>query len=136
MRSKEADLVALVQAGELDYAFSYRSIAVTTGLRAVDLPPEVDLSDPARSVDYARASVRLPGATRARADSVTMTGAPIIYAFTIPSRAPNPGAAAAFARFLLSADGQAIFRKHGFLPLERPMFGGPGKPPSALTSDN
>ena len=132
MRPKEADLVALVQAGELDYAFSYRSIAVTTGLHALDLPPEVDLSEPARADEYARATVKLPGVTRAASDSVTMTGAPIIYAFTIPTRAPNPVAAAAFARFLLSSDGQAIFRKLGFLPVEKLMVGGPGKPPPGV----
>jgi molybdate/tungstate transport system substrate-binding protein len=104
MRPKEADLVALVQAGELDYAFSSRSIA----------------------------AVKLPGATRAGADSVVMTGAPIVYAFTIPARAPNPPAGIGFARFLLSADGQAIFRKHGFLTIEAPMVGGPGKPPPGI----
>ena len=124
--------MALVQAGELDYAFSYRSIAVTTGLRVVYLPPEVDLSDPARAPEYASATVRLPGGTRAGSDSVLMTGAPIIYAFTIPARAPNPGAAVAFARFLLSTEGQAIFRKHGFLPVEKLLVGGPGQPPSGV----
>src|SRR5215207_9958398 len=46
IRPKEADLTALVQAGELDYSWSYASIAKTTGLRFVSLPPEVDLSDP------------------------------------------------------------------------------------------
>ena len=132
MRPKEADLVALVQAGELDYAFSYRSIAVTTGLRMVELPDEVDLSDPLRAADYATAAVKLPGATRAGADSVRITGAPIVYAFTIPTRAPNLPAGIAFARFLLSADGQAIFRKHGFLTIEKPMVGGPGKPPPGI----
>lgn len=132
MRPKEADLVALVQAGELDYAFSYRSIAVTTGLRAVALPPEVDLSDPARAAAYGAATTKVPGATRAGTDSIQITGAPIVYALTIPDRAPNRAAAVAFARFLLSADGQAIFRKHGFLPLEKVTVGGPGKPPAGV----
>ena len=132
MRPKEADLVALIQAGELDYAFSYRSIATTTGLRMVTLPDAVDLSDPARAAEYATATVKLPGATRAGSDSVVMTGAPIVYALTIPTRAPNPAAATAFARFLLSADGQAIFRKHGFLTIDKPLVGGPGKPPPGI----
>ncbi len=132
MRPKEADLVALVQAGEIDYAWSYRSIGLTTGLRAVSLPPEVDLSDPDRAKEYAFASTRLPGTTRAARDSVVMTGAPIVYALTIPEQAPNPVAARAFARFLLSADGQAIFLRHGFLPMERPMAGGPRRPPTGV----
>jgi len=132
MRSKEADLVALVQAGELDYAFSYRSIAITTGLKMVELPDDVDLSDPGRAAGYAAATVKLPGATRAGTDSVVMTGAPIVYAFTIPTRAPNAAAGIAFARYLLSADGQAIFRKLGFLTIDNPMVGGPGKPPPGI----
>lgn len=132
MRPKEADLVALIQAGELDYAFSYRSIATTTGLPMVTLPDAVDLSDPARAAEYATATVKLPGATRAGADSVVLTGAPIVYAFTIPTRAPNRPAAIAFARFLLSEDGQAIFRKHGFLALEKVMVGGPEQPPAGV----
>lgn len=126
MRPKEADLVALVQAGELDYAWSYRSIAVATGLKALQLPPEVDLSDPALGVHYAQASVRLPGATRAARDSVTITGAPIVYALTIPAGAPNRPVAEAFVRFVFSPDGQAILQRHGFLLLEEPLFGGPG----------
>lgn len=129
MRPKEADLVALVQAGELDYAFSYRSIALTTGLHSVSLPVEVDLSDPALAAEYARASVRLPGRTRAAHDSMAIQGAPIVYALTIPEQATNPVAARAFARFLLSAEGQAIFERHGFLAMGRPILGGPGKPP-------
>ena len=31
--SQEADLTALLQAGELDYAWTYRSLAETNGLR-------------------------------------------------------------------------------------------------------
>lgn len=114
MRPKEADLVALVQAGELDYAWSYRSIAETVGLPFVSLPVEVDLSDPARGSLYARASVRLPAGTGPGADSVTFPGAPIVYTLTIPTAAPDPALAEAFVRFVFSPEGQAILRRHGF----------------------
>ncbi|HET7599864.1 MAG TPA: extracellular solute-binding protein [Gemmatimonadales bacterium] len=132
VRPKEADLTALVQAGELDYAWSYYSIAKTAGLRFVDLPPEVDLSDPARADWYARVKVRLPGATRAPADSVTFVGEPIVYALTIPTGAPHPAAAAAFARFVLSAEGRAILARNGFVLPASPELGGPGRPPVPL----
>jgi molybdate/tungstate transport system substrate-binding protein len=131
-RPKEADLVALVQAGELDYAWSYRSISLTAGLKAVSLPREVDLSDPALGAWYGQASVKVPGGTRNKTDSVTMTGAPIVYAMTIPTRAEHAAAAAAFVRFVFSADGQAVLRQHGFLLLDQPMVGGPGKPPAGV----
>ena len=45
-RPKEADLTALLQAGELDYAWTYRSLAETNGLKYVSLPKAIDLSDP------------------------------------------------------------------------------------------
>lgn len=131
LRPKEADLVALVQVGELDYAWSYRSIAVATGLRFVALPPEVDLSDQGRADWYRQAKVRVPGG-RTAGDSVTLVAEPIVYALTIPERAPNPGAAGAFVRFLFSPDGQAIIRRHGFILLDRPTTGGPGRPPAGV----
>lgn len=131
VRPKEADLVALVQAGELDYAWSYYNIAQAMRMPFVALAPEVDLSDPARAAWYQQASVRLPGARRTGADSITIRGEPIVYALTIPTRAPHPATAARFVRFVLSADGQAILRRSGFSVVFPPVLGGPGRPPDA-----
>jgi molybdate/tungstate transport system substrate-binding protein len=131
MRSKEADLTALVQAGELDYSWSYLSIAKTAGLRHVDLPPEVDLSEPSLAGWYSQARVRLPGARRG-GDSVEFRGEPIVYALTIPKRAPHPRTAQAFVRFVFSPDGQAILKANGFRLLEKPLLGGPERPPAGL----
>ncbi|MFN2317674.1 MAG: substrate-binding domain-containing protein [Gemmatimonadales bacterium] len=132
VRGKSSDLVALVQAGELDYAWSYTNIAQATRLPFVRLGPEVDLSDPARADWYRQASVRLPGATRAPSDSITITGEPILFALTIPTRAPNPSAAAAFVRFTLSDAGQDILRRSGFTVVFPPTLGGPGRPPDGV----
>jgi len=131
MRPKEADLTALVQAGELDYAWSYASIAQTTGLRYLDLPDEIDLSNPALAPRYAEASVRLPAALGGK-DSLEFRGEPIVYALTIPTRAPHPRTAAAFVRFVLSAKGKSIIKENGFTLLEQPLVAGPGKPPPGL----
>lgn len=132
MRPKEADLVALVQAGELDYAWSYRSIAVTGRMPFVSLPPEVDLSDPRREEWYAQASVRLPGPRLSSADSITVGGEPIVYALTIPTRAEHRVVAEAFVRFVLSAEGRAIVERNGLTMLTPPRAGGPGRPPVAV----
>jgi molybdate/tungstate transport system substrate-binding protein len=132
IRPKEADLTALVQAGELDYSWSYASIARTSGLRHVELPPEVNLSDPKLADWYAQARVWLPGSRRAGKDSVEFRGEPIVYALTIPTAAPHPGVAQAFVRFILSSDGQAILKDNGFVVLEKPLLGGPGRPPEGL----
>jgi molybdate/tungstate transport system substrate-binding protein len=129
MRPKEADLVALLQAGELDYIWSYRSLAEVMRLPYVALPPEIDLSDPERAGDYARAVVRLPRLHRASTDSLEFRGEPIVYGLAIPRAAPNPAAAQAFVRFMLSPAGQAILRRNGFVVMDRPVVGGPERPP-------
>lgn len=132
MRPKEADLTALLQLGELDYIWTYASIARTNGFRWVDLPPEINLSDPAMAATYAEARVVLPGATRAAGDSVEFRGEPIVYALTIPRGAPHPEVAEAFVRFLYSQEGQRIIADAGLQPMVPPALGGPGQPPLSL----
>jgi len=132
MRAKEADLTALVQAGELDYSWSYASIAKATGLRYVDLPPEIDLSDPSLARWYRQALVRLPGASLAGGDSLEFRGEPIVYALTIPRQAPHPATAHKFVRFIFSPAGQAILKSNGFQLLDEPELGGPERPPAGL----
>ncbi len=132
IRPKEADLTALVQAGELDYSWSYASIASTAGLRHVELPPEVDLSDPKLARWYAQARVWTPGSRRTAGDSVEFRGEPIVYALTIPTAAQHPQTGKAFVRFIFSPEGQAILKNNGFMLLEKPVLGGPGRPPAGL----
>jgi molybdate/tungstate transport system substrate-binding protein len=132
MRPKEADLTALLQLGELDYIWTYASIAHTNGFRWVDLPPEINLNDPSQAATYAEARVVLPGSNRAAKDSVEFRGEPIVYAFTIPRGAPHPEIAEAFVRFLFSQDGQRILVEAGLQPAVPPALGGPGEPPLSL----
>jgi molybdate/tungstate transport system substrate-binding protein len=117
VRPKEADLTALLQAGELDYAWTYRSIAKTTGLRFVELPPEIDLGDPALADRYAAAKVMVPGAKRMGGEMLELTGEPIVYALTIPDSAPHPELARAFVRFVLADSGRAIIERNGLVPI-------------------
>jgi molybdate/tungstate transport system substrate-binding protein len=79
----------------------------------VALPPEIDLSDPARAESYQTASVRLPG-SRLAGDSVEFRGEPILYALTIPTAAPHPALAQAFVDFVLSDAGARILEANGF----------------------
>jgi molybdate/tungstate transport system substrate-binding protein len=118
VRPKEADLVGLLQAGELDYIWSYESMAKAVGLRYVLLGDSVDLSVPALAGFYAGASVTVRGPT---GDSrVTFTGEPIVYAFAVPTAAPQPELAGRFADFLVSTEGKAILRREGLDALELP----------------
>ncbi len=121
-----------MQSGELNYAWSYVSIAKTAGMRHVDLPPELDLSDPHLASWYAQATVRVPGADRSAADSVEFPGEPIVYALTIPTAAPHPATALAFIRFLLSDEGRSILPADGLTVMSEPVIGGPGKPPAGV----
>ena len=108
VRPKEVDLVALLQAGELDYVWQYESVSRAAGLRWVELPREIDLSSPADSVSYAAAEVRVQG--RTRGDTIVMRGAPIVYGISVPRSAPNRALGERFVAWLLSADGRAVLR--------------------------
>jgi molybdate/tungstate transport system substrate-binding protein len=132
IRPKSADLIALVEVGELDYAWEYEAVAKMHRLRYVALPPEINLGDTRLAGTYALASVRLPGASRSAGDSVVFRGEPIAYALTIPAAAPHPETAEAFVRFVFSPEGQAIVTANGFTVLEKPQLAGPGKPPTGL----
>lgn len=129
VRPNEAQLTGLLQAGELDYAWSYRSLAQTAGLKWVSLPPETDLSDARLAGWYAQARVRLPGLRRSSTDSLEFLGEPIVYALTIPTGAPHPDLARAFARFVLSSEGRAIVDRAGFRVLPEPLFVGTDRIP-------
>jgi molybdate/tungstate transport system substrate-binding protein len=126
IRANASELVALLQAGELDYIVDYESLARANRLRYVRLPPEIDLGDPARVSHYARASVRVAR----RTDTTTYRGAPIVYAFSVPRRARHPAAAARFVAFLTSSAGQAVLRAHAVDALGAPELIGDSVPPA------
>ncbi len=112
IRSKEVDLLALLETGNLDYIFIYRSVAEQHHLKYLTLPDEINLKNPTFADVYNTASVQLSG--KEPGTSVTRTGAPIIYGATIPSGAPNRDQALAFMNFLLNADrGMAILKANG-----------------------
>lgn len=127
LRANASELVALLQAGELDYILDYESLARANGLKFVRLPPEIDLGDPARARQYARASVRVAR----RLDTTTFAGSAIVHAVAIPRAARRPAAAARFVTYLLSPAGQAVMRAHAVDALGTPELVGDSVP-SAL----
>jgi molybdate/tungstate transport system substrate-binding protein len=127
VRPKEVDLVALVQAGELDYVWQYESVARATGLRWVQLPNEIDLGSPEDSTRYDAASVRVAG--RSFGDTIELRGSPIIYGLSIPSAAPHPDLAREFVAFMLEEGREIMTGTH--LPVyQRPVLVGSGAPPA------
>jgi len=122
VRPKSAELVALLQAGELDYAWMYESTARGARLPFIVLPPAIDLGEESRAASYQVARVRVLG-TRV-GDTLEMRGMPIRYGITIPRTAPHAAAAAELLRFLLSGDGHAAMRAEFLDTLERPVLMG------------
>ncbi|MBW8040285.1 MAG: tungstate ABC transporter substrate-binding protein WtpA [Planctomycetes bacterium] len=112
IRPKEVDLLALLEVGELDYMFIYRSVAEQHKLAYVVLPDEINLKKTGLWDLYKTASVRLTGNTPGT--FITKLGEPIVYGVTIPKNAPNRKLALAFLTFLLDANkGGAILEKNG-----------------------
>jgi len=95
IRPKETDLLALLEAGEIDYAFIYRSVAQQHGLKILRLPDPINLRSPKLADLY-------------RTARVTVTG---------NNNAQNRGLAEAYVALLLSPEGQAIMRKYGQEPI-------------------
>jgi molybdate/tungstate transport system substrate-binding protein len=124
IRANASELVALLQAGELDYIVDYESLARANRLRFVTLPPEIDLGDPARADAYARATVRV----ERRTGTTTYAGAPIVYAASVPRHAPHPAAGQRFLGYLLSPAGQAVLRAHAVDALRVPELVGDSVP--------
>lgn len=104
MRPKEIELVALLESGDLDYAWFYESMAKASGVRYVRLPAAIDLSNPNLSDAYAQAAVRVIGS--AATDTVVMRGAAIRYAFSVPLKAAHASLAERFSAYLLSEEGR------------------------------
>lgn len=119
VRPREADQIALVQTGALDYVWTYENLARAAGLAYRMLPAAVDLGSVADSAGYAAAAVRVPG--RARGDSVTFRGEPIAYALAVPRAAPHPVAAGRLRAYLLSVDGRRVLRANALDALEAPV---------------
>ncbi|MBU2647327.1 tungstate ABC transporter substrate-binding protein WtpA [bacterium] len=112
IRPKETDLLALLESGTIDYIFLYRSVAQQHGLDYVLLPDQVNLKNSTLKSYYKSASVKISG--KKPGTFITKTGAPMVYGVTIPKSAPNPDAALAFVKFLLTEDqGMAIMKQMG-----------------------
>lgn len=94
-------LMSLLDAGGIDYAFEYRSVAEGQGFRYIPLPHTIDLSSTDYAGDYARARVLL-GFERFSMLGRTRSGSPIVYAITIPNNAPHSELAEEFSTFALA----------------------------------
>jgi len=112
IRPKETDLLALLEVGELDYVFIYRSVAEQHKLKYLTLPEQINLKNDDFADFYKSATVRITGKTPGC--FLTRAGSAIMYGITIPDNAPNREIALEFLAFLLDADkGGAVLERNG-----------------------
>jgi len=110
IRSKSVDLIALLETGALDYAFEYKSAAIQHNLKYIELPTEIDLSDPKFDEEYQKIHVYLFHGTDKQKEIV---GKSIVYGLTIPNCTQNKDLAIEFVNFLLSDVGKRVFDENG-----------------------
>ena len=117
IRPKEVDLLALLESGNIDYIFIYRSVAIQHGLKYISLPLEINLGSKDFAENYAKSSVDIIG--KKPGEIITQKGEPMIYSFCIPKSATNKAVAEAFAEYLLSK-GLRIMEKNGQPAIVKP----------------
>jgi molybdate/tungstate transport system substrate-binding protein len=118
VRGASVHLIALLESGDLDYAFEYQSVIRQHGLSWVDLPPEINLGDAEYQDRYGKVQVKLDFQRFASVKPV-FWGEQIGYGITIPGNAPHPELAEAFISFLLGPQGEQIMDANSH-PLSQP----------------
>ncbi len=103
VRPKSVELVSLLQTGNMDYAWEYLSVAVQHGLKYVVLPDEINLGNYQFDDFYAQATVEVSG--KQPGTLMELKGGSCTYGITLIKNAPNPEAAIAFLKYMLSPDG-------------------------------
>jgi molybdate/tungstate transport system substrate-binding protein len=130
VRPKEVDMLALLEAGEIDYLFIYRSVAEQHGLKYVSLPDEVNLRSPQLAELYRSAKVEVTGSKPG--EMTTVIGTPMVYGLTVPKNTANRAAGEAFAAFILGPEGRAIIKANGQPVLDPPLVAGFANAPEAI----
>lgn len=130
IRPKEVDLVALMESNAIDYMFQYKSVAIQHGLKYIELPKAINLSDPSKTDVYSSVSTEVAG--NKPGVKMKVTGDLINYSITILDKAPQKEEAIKFMEFLLSPEGLDIFRKNGQEPISPPVAEPFGVLPASL----
>ena len=115
IRPKETDLLALLESGELDYLFIYRSICRQHGMPFVALPDEINLKSASLANYYRQAAVEISG--KKPGEKIVKRGKPMVYSLTICTRSPNRAAAEAFVAFVIGPQGRRIMAQNGQPPI-------------------
>ncbi len=116
LRGASIELIALLESGDLDYAFEYESVIQQHGLKMLSLPPEVNLGEQDFEDLYKQVQVNLDF-RRFASVKPQFRGERIGYGITIPANALHAPAAEQFIAFLLSDEGRRLMEAD-----HHPMF--------------
>lgn len=116
LRGASVQLIALLETGDLDYAFEYESVIQQHGLKMMSLPVEVNLGEEEYAELYSQVQVNLDF-QRFATVKPQFRGERIGYGVTIPASAEHPDEAAQFIAFLLSPEGRSLMEAD-----HHPMF--------------
>jgi len=115
IRPKSVQLTALLESGELDGAFEYRSVALQHRLNFVKLPDKINLGSMEYNDFYRKAKVELSGKEPGKKSIIY--GQPIVYGVTIPKNTNNLNNARKFLNFVFSKKGMEILKQSFQKPL-------------------
>lgn len=107
IRGASIQLIALLQSGDLDYAFEYESVIQQHGLEMVQLPDELNLGVEGYESTYNQVLVSLDF-QRFATVKPEFRGEQIGYGITIPNNALHSQEAVRFIAFLLGPQGRKI----------------------------
>ena len=103
IRPKSVELVVLLQTGNMDYAWEYRSVAVQHELKFVELPDQINLGNYKYDDFYGQAIVEVTG--KKPGAYIKKKGKSCTYGITLLKEAPNKEAAIAFLQYILDPQG-------------------------------
>lgn len=102
-----ADLIAPLQAGEIQFLFIYRSVGVAQRLNYLELPSQVNLGNPSYADYYSQFKYKTAGGVE--------SGAPIILYVTVPKDSVNPDGSLGFTSYIVGHT--SMLSSFGLTPL-------------------
>ena len=122
--SAAANMVAPLEAGQMQFLFVYRSVAIAQHLGYFQLDHRVNLGDPKLASSYAILTYRLAtGPT---------TGAPIILCVTVPTDSLHPSEADQFVQYVLK-NSETVLPAFGLQAFAPPLLYNNTAPPAFVS---
>ena len=103
---QEPEVMARLQAGQLDASSAYKTQPGAMGLPFILLPPQINLGDASREADYAKVAVDLNGKT--------LRPSPLVFYAATLKDAKHPELATTFVKWLRGEAAQKILAEHGY----------------------